>query len=388
MPDAPQPAPILLMARSLDAGGSQRQLVELALALDPAEFEVHVGCFHDDGIRAGELRRKGVPVLCLPVRSFLSFSAARGAWILRRYLRRHRIQLVHTFDRPLAYFGVPAARIFGVPVVLSSQRASRALHPQHRRLLRLTDRMVDGIVVNCEAMRRHMVEDEGAPASLIHVCYNWIDTEQFHRQPKLRPGALAQASLVIGAVCVLRPEKDLPTLVEAFARVSRIASGLALLIVGSGPMLGALQDRARDLDILSRCVFQPEVTDVAPWLKEIDIFVLPSRSEALSNSLMEAMACGCCAVASDVGGNPELIQDGRTGLLFRPGDVEDLAEKLRRLIHDDRARATLAESAVGLIRERFDRRTAVPRMEDVYRFYLKAGSPRTRAHNAASRGGS
>jgi L-malate glycosyltransferase len=395
MPDVPKPAPILLMARSLDAGGSQRQMVELALALDPAEFEVHVACFYDYGIRAGELRQRGVPVLYLPVRSFLSFSAARNAWILGRYLRRNRIQLVHTFDRPLACFGVPAARMFGVPVVLSSQRAHRALHPQHRWLDRLTDRMVDGIVANCEAMRRHLVDDEGVPASLIHVCYNWIDTERFHPQPKLRPGALAgkrtanalcaltNASLVIGAVCVLRPEKDLLTLVEAFARVSRIASGLALLIVGSGPMLAALQDRARDLGILSQCVFQPEVTDVAPWLKEIDIFVLPSRSEALSNSLMEAMACGCCAVASDVGGNPELIQDGRTGLLFRPGDVEDLAEKLRRLICDERARATLAESAAGSIRERFDRRTAVPQMEAVYRSYLGGGRNRLKPIRAS-----
>jgi L-malate glycosyltransferase len=348
-------------------------MAELAVALDPAEFEVHVGCFHDYGIRAGELRRHGLPVVRLPVRSFRSFSAARGAWILGRYLRRHRIRLVHTFDDPLTLFGVPVARMFGVPHVLSSQRGHRELQPRLRRLIRFIDRWVDGVVVNCEAMRRHMVEDEGAPPSLIHICYNWIDTEQFHPQPKLRPGALAQASLVIGAVCVLRPEKDLPTLVEAFARVSRIASGLVLLIVGSGPMLAALQDRARDLGVLSRCVFQPEVTGVAPWLHEIDIFVLPSRSEALSNSLMEAMACGCCAVASDVGGNPELIQDGRTGLLFRPGDVEDLAEKLRRLICDNRARATLADSAAGSIRERFDRRTAVPRMADVYRLYLGGG---------------
>jgi L-malate glycosyltransferase len=388
MPDAAKPAPILLMARSLDAGGSERQMSELALALDAAEFQVHVGCFHDDGIRAGELRRRGVPVLRLPVRSFLSFSAARGAWILRRYLRRHRIQLVHTFDHPLTCFGVPTARVFGVPVVLSSQRAHRSLRAQQRWLIRLTDRMVDGIVVNCEAMRRHMVEDEHAAARLIHVCYNWIDTERFHPQPKLRPGALAgkrtanalcaltNASLVIGTVCVLRPEKDLPTLVEAFARVSRITPGLALLIVGSGSMRDALQDQARNLGILSQCVFQPEVTDVAPWLKEIDIFVLPSRSEALSNSLMEAMACGCCAVASDVGGNPELVQDGRTGLLFQPGDVDGLAEKLRRLICDDRARAALAEGALGWIRERFDRRAAVPRMEDVYRSYLGRGRAR------------
>lgn len=367
---APSPAPILLLARNLGAGGSERQMTELALALDPAEFTVHVGCFQDQGIRASELRSHGVPVLRLPVQSFLNFSAARGAWILGRYLRRNRIQLVHTFDLPLTCFGVPVSRAFRVPFVLSSQRAHRALHPRFRRLIRLTDRMVDGIVVNCEAMRRHMVEEEGASPRLLHVCHNWIDVERYSPQPKLRPGALAQASLVIGVVCSLRPEKGLETLVEAFARVARAAPGLVLLIVGSGQMLGPLQDQARELGVSSQCVFQPEVPDVAPWLREIDIFVLPSRSEALSNSLMEAMACGCCPIASQVGGNPELVEDGHTGLLFRPGDAEDLAEKLRSLIADERARGALSAQAAGFIRAHFDRQGPVRRMADVYRSYL------------------
>src|SRR5215469_666595 len=366
----PSSAPILLMARSLGAGGSERQMAELALALDPSEFAVHVGCFHDHGVRAGELRSHGVPVLRLPVRSFLNFSAARGAWTLGRYLRRNRIQLVHTFDVPLTCFGVPVSRAFGVPFVLSSQRADRALHPRFRRLIRLTDRMVDGIVVNCEAMRRHMVEDEGASPQLLHVCHNWIDAARFYPQPKLRPGALSQASLVIGVVCVLRPEKDLATLVEAFARVAPAAPGLVLLIVGSGPMLGPLQDQARELGIYSHCVFQHDVSDVAPWLREIDIFVLPSRSEALSNSLMEGMACGCCPIASRVGGNPELVEDGHTGLLFRPGDAEDLAEKLRSLIASDRARAALGAQAARSIRQRFHRQGPVQRMADIYHSYL------------------
>jgi glycosyltransferase involved in cell wall biosynthesis len=135
-------------------------------------------------------------------------------------------------------------------------------------------------------------------------------------------------------------------------------------------MLGPLQDQARELGVSSQCVFQPEVPDVAPWLREIDIFVLPSRSEALSNSLMEAMACGCCPIASQVGGNPELVEDGHTGLLFRPGDAEDLAEKLRSLIADERARRALSAQAAGFIRARFDRQGEVRRMADVYRSYL------------------
>jgi L-malate glycosyltransferase len=364
------------MARSLSAGGSERQMTELALALHPSEFAVHVVCFHDDGVRAGELREHGVPILRLPIRSFRSLSAVNGAWILGRYLRRNRIRIVHTFDLPLTCFGVPVARIFRAPVVLSSQRAHRDLQPRARRWIRWTDRWVDGIVVNCEAMRVHMLEDEGARGELIQVCYNWIDTERFCPQPSGpaaradRHQSLTNASLVIGVVCVLRPEKDLLTLIEAFARVSA-TPGLALLIVGSGPMLETLQSRARALGVLSQCLFQPEVSDVTPWLRQIDIFVLPSRSEALSNALMEAMACGCCVVASNVGGNPELVEDDQTGSLFRAGDAEDLAIKLRRLIEDPVARASLGARAACLIRERFDRQASVSRMTAIYWSYLQ-----------------
>lgn len=195
------------MVRELGLGGSERQTAELAIALDKREFAPHVGCFHANGFRAEELRRAGIPILALPVRSLLAFNAIQGAWEMGRYLRRHNIQLVHTFDLPLTCFGVPVARAFGVPTVLSSQRADRGLQPQYRQLARFSDRLVNGIVANCDAMRVHLMEDEGVPERLIRVCHNWIDLERFQPMPKLRPGPLSEASIVIGAVCALRPEK-------------------------------------------------------------------------------------------------------------------------------------------------------------------------------------
>ena len=90
------------------------------------------------------------------------------------------------------------------------------------------------------------------------------------------------------------------------------------------------------------CVFEPATSRVPGWLHAIDIFVLPSLSEALSNSLMEAMACGCCVAASRVGGNPELVAQGETGMLFEPRDAAGLAEVLRLLISDSALRAKLA----------------------------------------------
>src|SRR5207244_161276 len=103
---------------------------------------------------------------------------------------------------------------------------------------------------------------------------------------------------------------------------------IRLLIVGSGPALPDLQASARRFALGGRCVFEPATRDVGAWLREIDIFVLPSLSEAFSNSLMEAMASGCCVVASRVGGNPELVVEGETGLLFRAADSADLARSL------------------------------------------------------------
>jgi glycosyltransferase involved in cell wall biosynthesis len=108
------------------------------------------------------------------------------------------------------------------------------------------------------------------------------------------------------------------------------------------------------------------VSGVAPWYRNIDIFVLPSLSEALSNSLMEAMACGCAVVASNVGGNPELVTDRQTGLLFPSRDAAALADGLRLLIGNERLRSTLAGAAACSIAERFSLAASARRMEQIY----------------------
>jgi glycosyltransferase involved in cell wall biosynthesis len=361
---------VLLMVRELGLGGSERQMAELAMALDKKEFAAHVGCFQAHGFRAEELREAGIPILALPVRSLFAFNTLEGAWQMGRYLRQHGIQLVHTFDLPLTCFGVPVARAFGVHTVLSSQRADRGLQPRYRRLARFSDRMVDGIVVNCEAMRRHMIDDEGVSDRLLHVCYNWIDLERYRPMPRLRPGPLSKASIVIGVVCALRPEKDLATLIDAFALVRDVAPGMKLLIVGSGPMRESLEARALEHSLGEQCMFQDAASDVTLWLREMDIFVLPSRSEAFSNSLMEAMACGRAVVASNVGGNPELVKEGETGLLFKAGDAEDLARQLRALAGQEDLRRRLGANAAAFVRTRFGKDISVERMEAVYRSFL------------------
>jgi glycosyltransferase involved in cell wall biosynthesis len=368
------PVPVLLLVRELGQGGTERQLTEIAKTIDRTRFTPHAGCFVPEGIRGRELREAGVPVLHLPVDTFLSPSALRGARLLGRYIRERGIQLVHSFDVPLNLFGAPAARFYGAPVVLSSQRAYRHLTPRFgQHLLRLTDLLVDGIVVNCEAMKRHLVEEEKVQAGRVRLCYNGIDLEEFQPGGRARPPALADAGLVVGVVCALRPEKGLETLVEAFAASLAGRVGARLVFVGNGAALTGLQEQARHLGIAGMCHFEPSTANVVPWLQGIDIFVLPSRSEALSNSLMEAMACGCCPVASRVGGNPELVHDGDTGMLFDPGDAAGLAGILRRLAAGEETRKGLADSAMRFVRENFAVEVAARRMEAIYGEALSSG---------------
>jgi glycosyltransferase involved in cell wall biosynthesis len=359
--------PVLLMAYELNQGGSERQLTEIAKALDRSKFEPHVGCLRPEGLRARELKAAGIPVVHFPVRSFVSSSAISGALQLARYIRRHKIRLVHTYDYPLTVFAAPVARFLTSAIVASSTRAHRELVPaNYLKLVRITDHLVKRIVVNCEFLSRHLVEDEHVPADRIELCYNGLDLEQFRPFDSPRPAGLPPDALVIGIVCALRPEKGLSTLVQAFAAVRGLGPNLKLAIVGSGEMRDPLEAEARKLGIWDDCVFAPATKDVADWLRAIDIFVLPSLSEALSNSLMEAMACGCCAVASNVGGNPELVRDGVTGRLFQPRDAMGLSEILRTLVEDAPLRRRLAAAGEQRMRESFSIRKSADRMTGIY----------------------
>ncbi len=361
----PDPVPVLLMMRALGIGGTERQLTETARFLDRGRFAPHVACFIADGFRKAEIEQAGVPVFALPVRSLVRPSALGGAWQLAGLIRRHKIQIVHTFDVPMNLFGVLPARLAGTPVVLSSQRAHRELTPGARPLLRMLDRVADGVVVNCEAMREHLQADEGVPSGRIHVCYNGIDTNIYRPMSVERPAFLT-GGVTIGVVCALRPEKGLGTLADAFARVAREFPGVKLAIVGSGPEEAPLKARVSALGIDDSVHFEPATSEVAKWMGCIDIFVLPSLSEALSNSLMEAMACGCCPVASRVGGNPELVIPGRTGLLFEAGNPDELAAQLRLLIQNEELRRRCAAASANRIATEFTHSAAAKRMGEIY----------------------
>lgn len=357
------PVEVLLMIHSLGHGGSERQLANIALSLDRSRFSPHVASVLG-GFQADALRSAGIPVVPLPLRSFVRPSIIGVAQQIRSYIGRHRIRLVHTFDYTLSVLGVPVARTCPGVIALSSQRCYVDLVPsKYRKPLLIAHRIATGVVANCEEMRRDLIERYSYPADRVRICYNGVDTERF-RSAGRRPGD----GLVIGTACVLRPEKNVGQLLAAFAQVRRLREGLKLLIVGSGPERESLVAKSEALGIADVCSFQPSTPDVPAVMRAIDIFVHPSLSEGLPNAVMEAMSCGCAVIASRVGGCPELIEDGRTGFLTQPGELDSLTARLAAAILDDAARERIADAGAERMKD-FSLARSAERMQQIYETY-------------------
>ena len=359
-----RPIPILLMVRELDMGGCERDLTKVAIGLDRSLFTPFAGCFHPNGMRAAELRAAKVPIVQFPVTSFASRSTLKVARQFGQFVADNKIQIVHSFDVPTNIFTVPSARHYKVPVVIASHFwLMDLIPPVHRNMHRMVDLLAHRIVVNSAAVGRSL---EGVASSKIYLSHNGVDTRSFFPAPAKDLPEFLQGSLVIGTLCVLRSEKRLDLLIDAFERIHNNRPDAKLLIVGSGAMLPLLQERCRALGIEKFCMFEPAVADAANWMRMVDVFVLTSESESFPNAVLEAMACGRCVVASDVGGVSELVKDGVNGLTFPAKDLDALTERLQRVVDDSALRGKLAAEAVRTAREEFNIELAVKRLQDLY----------------------
>lgn len=346
---------VLLHSQTVGYGGGERQLATLALTLDPARWEVHVLRQHPGGGWEPKLRDAGIAFYHLQLSSYVGAQAWREVGRLRAYLKQHQIRITQGFDYTANVFVTPVARSVSGVVALSTQRCETKLIPgKYKKATHWVHKLAHGVVVNSHTLSRQLQEQEGFAASKIHVSENGIDTELFS------PGAARDGSeLVFGCVCVLREEKRLDLLLEAFAGIETPAR---LLLVGDGPEKERLRELAAKLGINDRCEFRPATQQVTACLHEMDVFVLPSRSEGLSNSLMEAMSCGLTVIASSAPANAELIAHGETGLIFENGNAASLREQMRVASQ----RQPWGAAARRRVEQHYSNAVALGRMEDIY----------------------
>ena len=289
--------------------------------------------------------------------------------MLRSYLTTHHIRLVHAFDAPTDMFAVPIARLAGLPSIASNLWLREMLPQSEQLLLSVVDRVATALFVNCHAVARELETQWRVPRGRIHVCHNGVETGEFHPRERQRD-ALRDAGVVVGTLAVLRAEKNTGLLLEAFARVLPRAPDARLLIVGDGPMREPLEARAVQLGVRHACIFEGATTAPARWLRAMDVFVLPSRFEAFSNALLEAMACGCCPIGSNVGGTPELIEHEVRGLLFESDDLDGLSSALESVVVDSDRRARFANVAASFVEQHLTIERQSERLAQIYRAVL------------------
>jgi glycosyltransferase involved in cell wall biosynthesis len=359
------PVRVCFMIDNLAVAGTESQLLALIRGLDRSRVEPCLCLLDGTGETSRCLEPSDCPILRLGVRSLRAPSSLVKAWRLARFLRRQRIDLLQVHFPDSTYFGVPVARLAGVPCVVRTRRdLGYWMKPINRRLGRLYNRFTDATLVNCEACAQAVIAQEGARRDSVVVLPNGLDLERFAEVSPVDVGRNGRPQKV-GMVANLRPVKAPDVFVRAAGILGRAHPNVSFQIAGTGDEQSVRQ-LARQSGVEDRLELRGRVDDVPSFLGSLDVAVLTSYSEGLSNALLEYMAAGRPIVATAVGGNVELIEDGTHALLVPPGDPQAVAEGIDRLLRDPALAARLGAAAQRRAAERYCWETAVRRHEAFY----------------------
>ena len=324
----------------------------------------------------------------------VTFRRPWGIWdvpILRRTIRRLGVEVVNTHSSWDAWIGGTAARLARTRIGVVRTRHVSTPIARSRASRFLYTRLADRVVTTGEAVRDQMIRRNGFPAARITSVATGLDLAAFR---PTREAAAVRASLgippdalVVGTVSTLRSWKGHRYLVEAVAAL-RADGDLRGLLVGDGPYAEPIRRRIRDLR-LERAIAMPgQREDVADMLMAMDVFAFPSTAnEGVPQAVLQAMALRRPVVASRIGGIPEVIHDGETGLLVPAGDAEALARGIGRVLADPSAAAERTRAAEGLVRAEYTLEVMLDKMEQVYRAALDPGATASDVADRAGDGG-
>jgi glycosyltransferase involved in cell wall biosynthesis len=355
-------------------GGTETQFMTLSRRLDPARFDLEFACLRRWGPFVHELAERCIPLSEYQVSTFRSVQALAQQARLVRHIARRRIQIVHAYNFYGNVFAVPPARLAAPVVIASIRDCAPYLTAMQKRVQRYACQFADCVLVNATAVKDWLIA-EGYDASKIVVIRNGVDLAGFNSPPdadriRFDLGLEPQTRLV-AVVSRLTRLKGLENLFEAAAMLKPRYPDVRFLVVGETspmevPYLDELKQLAVRLGVGDRVLFTGRRSDVAALLSSVNVSVMPSLNEALSNVLLESMAAGAPTVATRVGGTPEALVDERTGLLVAPGDSRAIANAVGRLLDNPSLAHRLGQAARDLIRDRFSVDRMVDSTQDLY----------------------
>lgn len=359
------------VVENLNRGGLERMVLDLVALQQAGGHRVQVVCVFQAGALAGELEAIGVPLVVCGKRRGIDLRALSR---LRRAVRSHATEVLHTHNAVAHYQAVLGTLGQRVPRVLNTRHGMGAGKRSLRRdgLYRAALAGTDVVVTVCEAARRDALRRGLVPAARSTVVPNGIRVEAFEQgsdamRDRLRCElGLSSQVRIIGTVGRLNWAKDQRGLISAFARVHAADPATALVLVGKGELLASLQGRARDEGVTDAVHFLGDRNDVRELLQGMDLFVLSSISEGYSMALLEAAASGLPIVATDVGGNGEIVRDGETGRLVPACDPEALSSAIGELLSDPASARELALGALAWVRVNGSLQTMAARYASLY----------------------
>ena len=373
----PDTRPLVLhVIHQLAMGGMENNLVNLINRMPASGFRHAIACVEDFSDFRSRLVKPDVEVFALH-RSRVGVQRLRLE--LFRLCRRLRPRIVHSRNRSGLDALLPA-RLAGVRYRVHGEHGWDVgdLHGESWKLMllrRLHAPLVSRYITVSKDLERYLIRRVGVAARRVTQIYNGVDTERFapaaDKPTGLLPASLAGTDLVvIGTVGRIQAVKDQATLLRAFAALQSARpesrARLRLAVVGDGPLLGELRDLARSLGIAETTWMPGALGNVPDVLRLLDVFVLPSLSEGISNTILEAMASRLPVLATARGGNVELVEEGQNGRLFEPGDVPALTRLLADYLDDSARRRAHADTARRRALERFSLDAMVASYQAVY----------------------
>ena len=358
----------------MQVGGTELNALRTAERLDRRRFSISVVCIRDTGPLMARYQEAGIPVHTFPMTSLLGVEAVRQGLRLVRLLRQERADLVHSHDAYTSVYGTICARIAGVRGIIASRRSWHSPHLRGRILQanRIAYRFAHRVVGNSPSVSRLVESEGGVSASRIVTIPNFLDPEAFEpipaadRRRMLDELGVPQDAFVVGIVARLSLVKDHATLLRAIASLRDQIPALHCVLIGDGPERPHLEALADSLGIRDLVHFAGERTQPPNLHGLFDVSVLCSTSEAFPNSVLEAMAAARPVVATDVGGTPDAVHQGTTGLLVRPSDPSRLADAILRLYTEPALRTKLGTAACAAARAGYSADAGISQVESLY----------------------
>ncbi|HHW03881.1 MAG TPA: glycosyltransferase family 4 protein [Thermoanaerobacterales bacterium] len=354
---------VLHVITDTNIGGAGRYLFNLLSGWDYDRYEVMVAC-PAGGQLEEQLRQKNIKVFELSGgEKSLKFEHIKE---LMGIISREKIDIVHTHA---SFAGRIAGKLSGCRVVLTRHGLGQCKKGFVQRTITgiLSRIFTDAIIAISRAVKISMMET-GVPADMIKIIYNGIDVSEFNSiEPRLKKEFnLVEKSPIVGIVARLVPEKGYEYALKAMPAVLKKFPGAVMVIVGDGPLRKALEDLCLDLGIHEHVIFLGYQDRVETLEADFDVFLLPSVSEGLGLSLLEAMALAKPVVATEVGGIPEVVKSGVNGLLVPPRDPSAIAEAIIRILSSKQMAYSLGQAAKNTVFDRFSARYMAEKTMEVY----------------------